>query len=56
MARPQHSWLADAELNRDRNLRLQYLAGLALNRYDERAIYREIVARSKAGRARNRPR
>ena len=53
---PLHDWLADAELNRDRNLRLQYLAGLALNRYDERAIYREIVARSKAGRARNRPR
>lgn len=37
-------WLADAELNHDRNLRLQYLAGLGLNLYQEAAIYDEILA------------
>ena len=36
-------WLVDAELNRDRNLRLMYLAGLGLNRYREAEILREIV-------------
>src|SRR4029079_3326205 len=28
-------WLADAQINRDRNLRLQFLAGLGLNNYDQ---------------------
>ncbi|MFM7292004.1 MAG: spermidine synthase [Planctomycetia bacterium] len=37
------SWLADAEINRDRNLRLQYLAGLGLNRYEQADIYSEII-------------
>jgi spermidine synthase len=37
------SWLADAEINRDRNLRLQYLAGLGAYRYNEDAIYKEMV-------------
>jgi spermidine synthase len=37
-------WLADAEINRDRNLRLQYLAGLGVNSYREGAIYREMLA------------
>ena len=37
-------WLADAQINRDRNLRLQYLAGLALNTSQEDAIYRQILS------------
>lgn len=37
-------WLADAELNLDRNLRLQYLAGLALNQYIELDIYSALTA------------
>jgi spermidine synthase len=37
------AWLADAEINRDRNLRLQYLAGVAANNYDEALIFDDIV-------------
>jgi spermidine synthase len=37
-------WLADAEINRDRNLRLQYLAGLQLNQYLGGQIYNEILS------------
>jgi len=37
-------WLADAEVNRDRNLRLQYLAGLGLNLYDQAPIYDNMIA------------
>jgi spermidine synthase len=40
-------WLADAQINRDRNLRLQYLAGLALNNSQEDAIYRKILSYRK---------
>ncbi|MGH6919473.1 MAG: hypothetical protein ACREJ0_17410, partial [Geminicoccaceae bacterium] len=36
-------WLADAQINRDRNLRLQYLAGLGLNLYDQDIIYRDML-------------
>jgi spermidine synthase len=36
-------WLKDAAINHDRDLRLQYLAGFALNHADEDAIYREIM-------------
>lgn len=36
-------WLADAQINRDSNLRLQYLAGMALNNTTEDAIYRDIL-------------
>ena len=36
-------WLADAEINRDRNLRLQYLAGLALNGSHEGEIYNRML-------------
>ncbi len=36
-------WLQGAEINRDWNLRLQYLAGLALNRSQEGAIYSEML-------------
>jgi spermidine synthase len=40
MLRP---WLADAEINHDRNLRLQFLAGLGLNRYDQGSIYSQML-------------
>ncbi len=36
-------WLKGAVINRDRDLRLQYLAGLSLNRNLSDPIYREIV-------------
>ena len=36
-------WLRDAEINRDGNLRLQYLAGLALNISQEGYIYSEML-------------
>ncbi|NCA11151.1 SAM-dependent methyltransferase, partial [bacterium] len=38
------AWLADAQVNRDANLRLQYLAGLGVNAYEQVAIYRAILA------------
>ncbi|MEP6491143.1 MAG: fused MFS/spermidine synthase [bacterium] len=40
MLRP---WLADAQINHDRNLRLQYLAGLGLNIYDQAGIYSQML-------------
>jgi spermidine synthase len=43
-ARELRPWLADAVINRDRNLRLQYLAGLRLNTYESDEIYKEMVA------------
>ena len=36
-------WLRDAEINRDGNLRLQYLAGMALNISAETIIYNDIL-------------
>jgi len=36
-------WLKDAAINHDTDLRLQYLAGLALNHSEEDKIYREIM-------------
>lgn len=36
-------WMAGAQINRDRNLRLQYLAGLGVNNYDQSGIYAEIL-------------
>jgi spermidine synthase len=36
-------WLKDAAINRDRNLRLQYLAGLGLNLYQAGPIYSEML-------------
>jgi spermidine synthase len=36
-------WLRDASINRDRNLRLQYLAGLGLNLYQADAIYADML-------------
>ena len=37
-------WLSDAEINTDRNLRLQYLAGLGVNLYRSDPIYRNMTA------------
>jgi spermidine synthase len=37
------SWLADAQINTDRNLRLQYLAGMWVNDYVQDDILREIL-------------
>jgi spermidine synthase len=36
-------WLADAEINTDRNLKLQYLAGLGLNQYQADRIYQSMI-------------
>jgi len=40
-------WLKGAQLNRDRNLRLQFLAGLGLNLYQSDAIYRNMIKESR---------
>lgn len=37
-------WLEGAAINRDRNLRLQYLAGEGLNRYDADVIFDNMLA------------
>src|SRR5215471_3568902 len=37
-------WLADGQINDDRSLRLQYLAGLSLNDYNQDAIYNAILS------------
>ncbi len=39
-----HPWLSDAAINRDSNLRMQYLAGLGLNLQQESAIYNHMTA------------
>jgi len=36
-------WLADAQMNRDRNLRLEYLAGQGLNLYHADTIFAEML-------------
>lgn len=36
-------WLSDAFINRDVNLRLQYLAGMGLNLHEEDRIYRKML-------------
>jgi spermidine synthase len=36
-------WLADAMINTDRNLRLQYLAGMGLNLYESGPIYANML-------------
>ena len=40
-------WLAGAEINRDVNLRLQYLAGLAMNEHQGTLIHDQILAYRK---------
>jgi spermidine synthase len=42
-ARDLKPWTAGAQINRDRNLRLQYLAGLSINLHEGDAIYRDIL-------------
>jgi spermidine synthase len=37
-------WLEGAAINRDRNLRLQYLAAVGLNSYRSEAIYNQLVS------------
>jgi spermidine synthase len=37
------AWLENAEINRDRNLRLQYLGGMGLNAGTHEIIFRELV-------------
>ena len=41
------AYTADAQINRDRDLRLQYLAGLGLNLYQSGPIYAEILRHKK---------
>jgi spermidine synthase len=45
--RDMTNWLSDAAINTDRNLRLQYLAGLGLNLYQSSAIYERMIADSR---------
>jgi spermidine synthase len=40
-------WMKDAQINRDRNLRLQYLAGRGLNLYQADVIYNDMAVYSK---------
>ena len=40
-------WLKDAVINTDRNLKLQYLAGLGLNLYQSDAIYQAMKQDAK---------
>jgi len=42
-ARDLAPWLVGAQLNRDSNLRLQYLAGFGLNTYQSAGIYSEML-------------
>jgi len=42
-ARDLAPWLEDAEINRDRNLRLQYLAGFHSNWYQSEGIFNEMI-------------
>jgi len=46
-ARDLAPWLKDAEINRDRNLRLQYLAGFRSNWYQSEGIYSGMVVYRK---------
>lgn len=40
-------WVADASINRDRNLRLQYLAGMGLNLYENARIYADMLRHAR---------
>jgi spermidine synthase len=40
-------WTRDAQINRDRNLKLQYLAGLGLNLYQSDRIYSDMLVHAK---------
>ena len=41
------NWLSDAIINTDRNLKLQYLAGLGLNLYQSDAIYKAMIREAR---------
>jgi spermidine synthase len=41
------AWTRDAQINRDRNLKLQYLAGLGLNLYQSDRIYSDMLVHAK---------
>jgi spermidine synthase len=41
------TWLSDAIINTDSNLKLQYLAGLGLNLYQSDAIYKAMIREAK---------
>jgi spermidine synthase len=43
-ARDLRGWLADAQVNTDRSLRLQYLAGLSVDNFDTHEIFSAIAA------------
>jgi spermidine synthase len=45
--RDMQGWLKDAIINTDRNLRLQYLAGLGLNLYQSDVIYKSMIRESR---------
>jgi len=45
--RDMKNWLKDASINTDRNLRLQYLAGLGLNLYQSDPIYKSMIRDSR---------
>ena len=42
-ARDLEAWSADAQINRDRNLRLQFLAGVGVNQHVGDEIYRDLL-------------
>jgi spermidine synthase len=44
--RDMKTWLGKATINTDRNLRLQYLAGLGLNLYQSDPIYKQMIKES----------
>jgi spermidine synthase len=46
-AKDYEGWLKDAEINRDRNLRLQYLAGRGLNLYRADVIFADMLTHAK---------
>ncbi len=46
-ARDLQSWLADGTINTDRNLRVQYLGGLALNHYQADVLYRDMTRNAR---------
>jgi spermidine synthase len=46
-AEDMKAWMQDAQINRDRNLRLQYLAGRSLNLYQADAIYAQMLPFAK---------
>src|SRR5437762_12128770 len=46
-AKDLQPWTQDAMINRDRNLRLQYLAGMSLNTYKADPIYVNMTAHSQ---------